>query len=205
MKRVLIIDDHKLIYDGINNRIKEDFLFDYASSPQDALDLSSKIKYSIAIIDITLASYNGFDLARLLKHKISTIVFLSMHKSAFYAQEAIRSGYQGYFLKEESLDLLIECLKKPQERDFWCSSEVEYILEGEETKVDSPYDNLTSREQQIFRLLSEGYGYKEIAFQLDISSKTVSVHREKILKKMNVSGMAELVKEAIKLGIVSLD
>ncbi|MBB6481702.1 response regulator transcription factor [Spirochaeta isovalerica] len=206
MRNILIVDDHKLIFSGLKGEIPEDFRLLYAANSREALDLACQNPLAAAIIDITLGEENGFDLAEELKREVlvSQLFFLSMHKTPYFVQKAINEGYRGYFLKDDSLDLLIRAVSDPAGRKFWMSEEVEKMLNDYEDDEYSLYENLTAREQQIFRLLAEGVGYKEIAYKLNVSPKTVSVHRDNIMRKMKLDHQTELIKQAVKLRIITI-
>jgi len=206
MRNILIVDDHKLIFSGLKGEIPEDYRLYYASNSQDALDLACKNRFNSAIIDITLGDENGFDLAQELKLEVLVpdLFFLSMHKTPYFVQKAINEGYRGYFLKDDSLEMLIRAVTNPAGRKFWMSEEVEKMLNEYESDEFSLYENLTAREQQIFRLLAEGVGYKEIAYKLNVSPKTVSVHRDNIMRKMKLDHQTELIKQAVKLRIITI-
>lgn len=202
----MIVDDHKLIFSGLKGESPDNFSLYYAADSKSAIDLACCNKFHAAIVDISLGEENGFDLAEELKKEVLVreIFFLSMHKTPYYVQKAQNEGFRGYFLKDDPLELLIKAVSKPEERKFWMSDEVETLLADYKSDELSLYENLTAREQQIFRLLAEGVGYKEIAFKLNVSPKTVSVHRDNIMKKMKLNHQTELIKQAVKLHIITI-
>lgn len=206
MRNILVIDDHKLIFGGLKAEMPDEYELFYAHDSKTAVELACKIRFTTAIVDISLGDENGFDLANDLKCdiQIPEIFFLSMHKTPFYIQKALKEGFRGYFLKDDSLDLLIDAVCFPEKRGFWVSREVELILNDYESNEFSLYETLTAREQQIFRLLAEGVGYKEIAYKLNVSPKTVSVHRDNVMKKMKLDHQTELIKHAVKLRIITI-
>jgi two-component system invasion response regulator UvrY len=204
MRNLLIVDDHKLIFGGLKSELPDDYELYYAHNKATAIDLVRNNTFATAIVDISLGDENGFDVANALKGIVPEILFLSMHKTPFYIQKALNGGFRGYFLKDDSLDLLIDAICSPEKRGFWVSQEVETLLNDYETNEFSLYDTLTAREQQIFRLLAEGVGYKEIAYKLNVSPKTVSVHRDNIMRKMKLDHQTELIKHAVKLRIITI-
>ena len=204
MHNILVVDDHKLIFGGLKNEMPEEYELFYSPDIASARKAVFETEFKAAIIDISLGDENGFDLADELKRVVPEIFFLSMHKTPFFIQKAFNEGYKGYFLKDDSLDLLIEAVCFPGKRGFWVTEEVESLLNDYELNEFSLYETLTAREQQIFKLLAEGIGYKEISYKLNISSKTVSVHRENIMKKMKLDHQTELIKQAVKLRIITI-
>ncbi len=203
MKSILIVDDHKLIHEGLKSNFAHGSLLEYASTIDEALTLLNRRTFDIAIVDISLGGESGFSLLPHLP-RTTTVFILSMHKSSYYVQKAVQEGARGYFLKDEPLERLLEAVNNPLRKNFWLSSSLKEELDRNCINIDSKYESLSSREQQIFAMLAKGLGYKEIAYKLGISSKTVNNHRDKIMRKMEISNMAELIKEAIRLGIVIL-
>lgn len=204
MRNILVIDDHKLIFGGLKAELPDGFRLFYAPDSHFARKLVCEYEFTAAIVDISLGNENGLDLAKELKEDLREIFFLSMHKTPFFIHKAFNEGFRGYFLKDDPLDLLIEAIGAPEARAFWVSEEVTNILSDYEANEVSLYDTLTAREQQIFRLLAEGIGYKEIAYKLNVSPKTVSVHRENVMRKMKLDHQTELIKQAVKLGIIRI-
>jgi len=208
MKKILIVDDHKLIYDGLMSRLSrlhQNFHCLYAPNGDEALQMAHQNAIDIMIVDITLGKENGFDVAKSLKESIEVIFFLTMHDTSSYLLRAFNDGYRGFFNKNNPLDLLIAAVSYPELKPFWAEEELLRKLDNiSQEKKDEPYDKLSRREQEIFRLLAEGLNYKEIGFKLNISSKTSSAHRYNILKKLNLKNQAELVHYAMELGIIAI-
>ena len=202
-KKVLIIDDHKLIYLGLKDHLDDAELL-YAPDSRSALDIIHKGAIDFAIIDITIGRENGFDLAYNIRDRVSGIFFLSMHKSSLYVQKAIDEGYRGFFLKDESLEMLNDALADPSRKDFWMTDTVASLLSREGNHDTEQYERLSPREQQILRLLAEGVGYKEIGAMLNISAKTVNVHRANVMKKLGLEKQLDIVKYAIRIGLIDL-
>ena len=114
----------------------------------------------------------------------------------------MKSGVNGYFVKEESLITLKMALLNPNLKPFWMSKHTERLMRY--FPENENYTNLTPREKEVFKLLAEGDGYKEAGYKLGINGKTVLVHRENLMKKMGFKNNTDLIKEALKLGIISL-
>jgi DNA-binding NarL/FixJ family response regulator len=121
-----------------------------------------------------------------------------------YIQMAKDFGAKGYFLKDESLDLLFNALNRPIDKDFWMSPLVESELKNADVYEASNYDKLSPREQQIFAMLAEDLSYKDIASRLQLSTKTVNNHRDHLMKKLGIETQTALVREAIRIGIISV-
>ncbi|MDA3851012.1 MAG: response regulator transcription factor [Spirochaetaceae bacterium] len=205
MSCIMVVDDHSLIFDGLKNvfsRQRQSLHCYYGENEEQAQQIIEEYKPDRAILDITLGQSNGFDLAKKIKTQVEHIFFLTMHHSTSYLLRAYRDGYKGYFLKSDSMDLMVAALTFPELKYFWAEEKQMKKLESQQKKIDEPYENLSLREQEIFRLLAQGLGYKEIGYKLGISSKTASAHRYNILKKLLVKNQAELVHYAMELGIV---
>jgi len=204
-RNILIVDDHPLIYEGLKNTLLGYGLFHVASAGAARQLLESKAFYA-HILDITLGKENGLDLARtLVGSRESAVVFiLSMHETPIFIQQARDLGARGYFLKDEPLGLITEALENPFGREFWASKRIQMLLDKSTTQTDTLYELLTRREQQIFRMLAEGMNYNEIAANLDISAKTVNVHRSQLMTKLGITSQNELFRLAVKLEIVRI-
>jgi len=201
MKRILVIDDHRLIFDGLEVKMEKLYIIDYAENLQRARQYLEEKSYRALIVDISLGEEIGFSIMR--EYEIPPVFFLTMHCSSYYINKAIDMGAKGYFLKDEPMELLIEALKNPEASSFWMSDSVKLELDKLPEQQESSFELLTSREQEVFILLAQGLEVKEVALKLYISGKTVNNHRSSIMKKMGFRTQADLVKEAAKMGILS--
>lgn len=202
MRKVLLVDDHNLILGGLQIYMEGLFDIDYASTVNKAKEMLLEQDYYAVILDVSLGSTSGFDIVCEIPKRIY-IFFLTMHKSSVYIKMAKDYGATGYFLKDESIKLLITALEKPISRSFWMSKSVENELTNFKENTLSNYDKLSPREQQVFSMLVSDISYKEIAHRLKISSKTVNNHRDHIMKKLDIPTQIGLVLKAVKLGIIT--
>jgi DNA-binding NarL/FixJ family response regulator len=198
--RVLVVDDHKLIFDGLVHDLGDRYELVHAPTTNVARRLVAEGSFHAAIVDVSLHGETGFEMAEFCVDAGLHTVFLTMHAQPLYVRRARQLGAVGYFLKDDDLSGLPAALDGGQ--GFVTSPAV--ALDGGAEHQPSTYDLLTPREQQVFRLLAEGRGYKEIAYHLSISSKTVNVHRENLMRKMNLESQTQLVKAALRLGVVTL-
>lgn len=199
MKTILVVDDHRLIFDGLRAVFGTGFRFRHAENLYKARELMAAVPVSVCVIDITLKGESGMELLREVPRSVHSYV-LTMHKSAELATLAKSMGARGYFLKDESLNLLVEAIKAPLKREFWTSEETRLLLDQRE-EPESPLSVLTQRELQIFVLIAEGRNYREIAERLSISPKTVNVHRENLMTKLKVQSTVDIVKLSARLGL----
>ena len=204
MKKILIVDDHKIVLEGLEAKLNNRFRIYLAANGKKARTIAMENPIDAAILDITIGTENGLDLAFDLRKAIPQILFFSMHKSPAIIEQVMHNGYAGFFLKDESIDKMIMALENPQITRFWMTDSVKALLKEQKFDGDENYDRLTTREQQIFRMIAEGMKPRDIASKINISTKTISVHRENLMRKMGVKSNSEIVRLAIKLEIIEL-
>lgn len=207
-KRVLIIDDHPLIRHGITQLIQQEEDLVVCGEAQDccdALEALEKTRPDIVILDITLRNSNGLDFITTIHKQFPTIavLILSMHDETLYAERALRAGAQGYVMKQDSPEKLIEAIHRVLEGKVYLSEAMtarmlKKIASGTPPNELSPADILSARELEVFRLIGKGTATRDIAAQLQVSVKTVDAHRANIKKKLDLKSGAELVQRAIK-------
>jgi two-component system, NarL family, response regulator NreC len=154
---------------------------------------------------------NGIEAtAQILKCSANTaVLILSMHGDERYVVRAVRAGARGYILKNSAGDELIQAVHAVRKGNAFFSPAIAKIFRdrpnrvGDASQPDDPYDLLTDRERQVYQLLAEGNGNKDIANRLDLSLHTVETHRWRIMEKMSLHGVAELVLSAVRRGLVS--
>jgi len=217
-KTVLIIDDHPLFREGLKSLLAQHSWFEVvgeAGSGQEGLKKTKKLKPDLVLMDISLPDKSGIELTRTIRELLPKIrvAIVSMHSKVDYIAEAFRAGATGYVVKESASQRLVECLEAVAKGHYFLDASlshkvVEQLMKGDGTGAritDSGYGNLTSREQQVMRLLAEGYSTKEIAEKLFISAKTVENHRANILNKLGLHSTLELVRYAARIGLIDVD
>ncbi len=213
-KKILIVDDHDTFRASLKQIIGKYAGFEVAGEASDARQgeaVAQKIKPDISVVDLSLPDKSGIQLTRTLNTIMpdNRIVIVSMHSKIDYILGALRAGALGYLVKESVSRCLLNALDAALRNEFYLdpalSQEVAArLLETAEVMdvSDSTYGNLTSREQEILRLLAQGVSTKDIADKLCISSKTVANHRANILSKLELHSTADLVRYAAKLGLL---
>lgn len=204
--RVLIIDDHVMMRDGVAEIIEhaEDLsVCGTASTANEGLDALNKLKPDLVLVDITLPGKNGIEFikdARAMQPGLRVLV-MSMHDESLYADRVLRAGGRGYIRKQEGGDKLIEAMRRVLRGEIAVSEKVTgRLLEtfsGRKT-MDSPLEGLSDRELEVFQLIGQGKTMKEIADELHLSPKTIEVHRSNIREKLNVKSAAELISYAAR-------
>jgi len=205
---VLIIDDHPIIRHGLTQLInqEEDLVTcGEAEDGPEALTAIEELGPDIIILDITLKSTSGLDLLEPIKKRFPGIpvLMLSMHDEAIYAERSLRAGAQGYVMKQDSPEKLIEAIRCVLSRDIYLSGSMtakmlRKIASGSTEQKPTPVDVLSARELEVFDLIGQGNATRRIAEVLSVSVKTVDAHRANIKKKLELKSGAELVQLAIK-------
>jgi len=212
--RILLVDDHKLVRQGIRSLLEARPGFSIiaeASDGNEALEIIEKEKPDIVLMDIMMPNLNGLDATKQASHsKYPTkIIILSMHANSTYAVRALKNGAAGYVLKDADQDEFVQAIQTVMEGYRYLSPAIssqvlDQLLNPEEDSGD-PFNRLTVRERQVLQLIAEGHTNQIIAEKLFLSPRTVEVHRANLMHKVNIKSQAELVRLAIQKGLVSLD
>ncbi|HEX6190833.1 MAG TPA: response regulator transcription factor [Chitinophagaceae bacterium] len=199
---ILLVDDHRLIRDSWSFILNSDPRFEVVaetSNGEEAIEMAISIKPDIILMDVNMTPVNGFDATRQIRKILpeAKIIGVSMHTMPAYAKRMLQLGALGYVTKNSSKEEMLTAILEVNEGRKYICEEVKNILaqqELDETVVSANDMNMLSRrELDIINLIKEGQSSKEIARQLDISLKTVEVHRYNILKKLNLKNTAALV------------
>ncbi|MBR5016558.1 MAG: response regulator transcription factor [Spirochaetia bacterium] len=212
---ILLVDDHPAIRASIGAELLKKNIAEKiyeAGNSEEGYNQAMTLKPDLIVMDISLYGASGIKLTRkiLQKNPGIKIVMLSMYSKVIYITESLKAGAKGYILKEADMDSIIDGIKKVLSGETYVDSRISSKViaslispeEDLEQPEDSTYDTLSSREQEILRLLAEGREIRDIAKELCISSKTVINHRTNIMQKLNCSNMVELIKYAIHIGLV---
>jgi DNA-binding NarL/FixJ family response regulator len=198
--RILIVDDHQILIDGIRSLLEDqdDFgIVAEAHSGEQALEFLSANKVEIVLSDYGLPGINGLQLFERIKqsHPDCRVIILSMHDEPHIVKEILKSGVHGYLLKNIDRNELITALTKVSKDQKYTSSEITELLVKNLHKSEyvSP---LTSRERQILELISKEYTNKQMAEELFISERTVENHRKNIFRKTGTNSLVGLIKYA---------
>lgn len=197
---ILLVDDHKLIRDSWSFILNSDPRFTViaeTSSGEEAIEIAQQKKPMIILMDVNMTPVNGFDATRQIQ-KVSPdsrVIAVSMHTMPAYAKRMMQLGAMGYVTKNSSKDEMITAIIEVNDGKKYICEEVKNILAQQELDENAEGDmnNLSRREIDIIKLIKEGNSSKEIALKLDISLKTVEVHRYNILKKLRLKNTAALV------------
>lgn len=213
--RVLIVDDHKIMREGLRSLLEKQpdiEIVAEAESAQKALKLVEEITPNLVIIDVVMPSLNGIEATRRILAKVPTIkvIALSMYSDKRFVMEMLRAGASGYLLKDCAFEELDEAIRAVMEdRTYITPRIVDIIVKDYFSQVEKPSSSalstLTSRQYEVLQLLAEGKTTREIARQMALSVKTIESHRQQIINKLNIRSVAGLTKYAIREGLISPD
>jgi len=179
-----------------------------AEDSHQALKAMQTIAPDLAIVDITLKDTYGIELIKQLKERYPKlpILVLSMHDESLYGERALRAGAMGYLTKQQATKKVVTAIRKILSGEIFVSEKMaatilRKVAGGASTEGGTPEDVLSNRELEVFQLLGEGLGVRQIAENLFISVKTVEAHREHIKQKMNFKSSSELLRYAIQHAI----
>jgi len=205
-KKIVVVDDHPILRQGIVQMINDDPALSVVGEAQDvseALQIIQETIPDLAVVDITLKDSNGIDLIKdigIRWPKMPVLVF-SMHDESFYAERVLRAGAKGYVMKREPVGVVLDGLRKVLEGHLALSENMVCRMlsqpkRARESGEGSPSDLLSDRELDVFRLLGEGLGTRQIAAKLHVATSTVETHRAGIKQKLGLDSATELVARA---------
>jgi DNA-binding NarL/FixJ family response regulator len=203
---ILIADDHKMFAQGLAGLLEDEFdLVGSVENGQALIDAAMRLKPDLIIVDISMPVLNGLDAVRRLHQGNTTakVVFLTMHADTRLLREAFQCGGVGYVLKQSAGEELLFALRQVMSGQNYISPSIEKELKNETlAKPDEKqHFNLTPRQREVLQLLCVGYTMKEIANQLNISTRTAETYKYQIMEGLGVESTAELIQYAIKLGL----
>ena len=217
-KTILIVDDHPLVREGLKSILKpatEYEVVGQAGRAREALHLVKSLKPNLVLLDLSLPDKNGLEICREIRNisPSTRIMIVSMHSKVDYIVKAFQAGATGYMTKESATERLLKGVELVLNGEYFMDGAVSHTVVKElmqtpekEMKItDAGYETLTSREQEIMVLLAEGYSAKEAAAKLFISPKTVENHRTNIMNKLGLHSTLELLRYAVRLGLVDVD
>lgn len=198
---ILLVEDHKLLRDSwalVLNSYSHFRVVGACDNVEEAVNIAIAKKPDIVLMDINMSPVDGFDGTKLVREHSpsSRVIGLSMHSMPAYAKRMLQLGAMGYITKNSSTEEMIEAIIEVNSGKKYICGEIRDIMTSHETKGENtcPDKNMLSfRELDIIQLIKEGMSSREIAEKLDLSTKTVDVHRYNILKKLNIRNTAALV------------
>jgi DNA-binding NarL/FixJ family response regulator len=213
--RVVVVEDHPIVRQGLAALIdsEEDLaVCGQAATAEEALDLVERLKPHVVTLDLTLNGMDGMYLVKEIRTRwpeVLTLV-LSMHDETVYAERALRAGARGYVMKAEPLPQIMAAIRKVLSGDIYVSDRfaatlLHRVVGGGRVITQSPIEQLSDRELQVFCCIGQGMRLSEIAERLYVSVKTVEAHREHIKQKLNLRSSGELLRYAIQHCTAGMD
>ncbi len=210
--KILVVDDHAVLRDGIRALIglHDDVeIVGEASEGKEAIEKVKELAPDVVIMDIAMPGMDGLEATRRIrkKHPKTRVLVLTQHDNREYILSAIKAGASGYVPKRAVGSELISAIRAVNKGDsfLYPSAAAALIQDYLQQAEAEPYDRLTEREREILKLIADGNTSREIADMLVIGLKTVLGHRAKIMEKLNLHNRTELIKYAMRKGLVTLD
>ncbi|HTX34024.1 MAG TPA: response regulator transcription factor [Bryobacteraceae bacterium] len=205
---ILYGEAHGLVIEGFRTIIaRRHRIIGAVRDGLDLVDAALRLKPDLVVLAISLPRLNGIEAARLIKTKLpkTRILFLTRHDGARYIQAAMAAGGDGYLLKSDDPQCVLEAIRKVMAGQVYLSPQLsaEYLSHRRRPEEVAGKLQLSTRERQVLQQIAEGYSAKEVAWALRISVKTVSFHRENIKRKLGVRSTADLTRRAMELGLTS--
>jgi two-component system response regulator NreC len=210
--RLLLVDDHAVVRSGLRMMLENEGdaeIVGEAASAAEAIEAAMRLKPNVILMDIGLPDLSGIDATREIKKRLSevAIVALTIHEDEEYFFKMLEAGASGYVPKRAAPEELLTAIRAAATGQVYLYPSLakllvrDYLDGGRASDGQTPSD-LTDREQEVLTYLAEGASNEEIAKSLVISPKTVARHRENIMRKLNLHSRAELVRYAIRKGII---
>ncbi len=210
--RILVVDDHAIMRDGIRAllNLHDDIeIVGEASEGKEAIEKVEELAPDVVVMDIAMPGMDGLEATRRItkKNPKVKVLVLSQHDNREYILSAIKAGVVGYVPKRALGSELVSAIRAVHQGDSYLypSAAAAVIRDYLKGAVKEPYDRLTAREREILKLIAEGHTSREIADKLFISLKTVLGHRTKIMEKLDLHNRTELIKYAMRKGLVNMD
>jgi two-component system, NarL family, response regulator NreC len=206
--KILLADDHTIVRQGLKLILAAHAdmqVLGEAANGREAVELAAKLHPDIVLMDVAMPELNGIEATRQMvaANARIRILVLSMHKESVYVREILRAGARGYILKDAIDTELLTAIRSVARGDGYISPAVSgALLNDFRSNAASPIDLLSPREREVLQFIAEGKTNKEIATRLNLSVYTVDSHRGKVMEKLNLHSTGELVRFALKQGLV---
>jgi DNA-binding NarL/FixJ family response regulator len=206
--RILLADDHAVVRQGFKMLLaaQPDMeIAGEASNGREAVEAAERLRPDVVVMDVAMPELNGIEATRRLAASVphARVIALSMHKDSVYVREILRAGARGYLLKDSDAEDLVSAIRAVARGESYLSPAVSNaVLDDYRRHVTNPIDLLTSREREVLQMLAEGKTNKEIAGVLNLSVYTVDAHRGRIMEKLNLHSINDLVRFAVRNGLI---
>ena len=206
--RILLADDHTVVRQGFRMILSAQpdmEIVGEAGNGREAVELAAALTPDVAVMDVTMPELNGIEATRRIATSSprTRVLALSMHKDSVYVREILRAGARGYLLKDSIDSDLLAAVRAVAKGEGYLSPSVsDAVLTDYRQHVTDPIDRLSSREREVLQMIAEGKTNKEIASTLNLSVYTIDAHRGRIMEKLNLHSAGELVRFAVRNGLI---
>jgi len=206
--RILVVDDHPIFRRGVMAMLGSEETLEVvgeAPSAQEGISKMRELEPDFLIVDVSMPGNNGIELIKMIRaeNPDTPILVLTMHDESLYALRALRAGAQGYLMKAEATERIFYAIEKIRRGEIYVSEELgerlifQAIHGSDDQRSQSPIEQLSDRELEVFRLLGRGFATRHIAQELNLSIKTVETHRAHIKEKLGCEDSKQMVRFAI--------
>jgi DNA-binding NarL/FixJ family response regulator len=211
LPRVLLADDHQLFLEGLESLLEDDFdVVGMVGDGRALVRAAKKLKPDVIVADVSMPSLNGIDATRQIMKETphAKVVLLTMHPDVRYAARGMEAGASGYVLKQSASSELVTAIREALQGKTYVTPAVTGELlrsyrDGVVTGDTDAIRSITPRQREVLQLLAEGHSAKEVAALLAISPRTVEFHKYRMMETLKIKTSAELIRFAIRQGIVS--
>src|SRR5215211_4726006 len=203
--RLLLADDHMLFAEGLQSLLHDEFeLLGTVGNGRDLVEMTLRLEPDVILVDISMPVLNGFDAVRRIRKSSSEtrIIFLTMHDDATLLSEAFRCGASGYVLKQAAGEELVNAIREVANGSTYVSPLLT-DLPVRPVTLHTQKTTITPRQREVLKLISRGLTMKEIASQLNISTRTAESHKYEMMQTLGVETTAELIRYSLRLGLIS--
>jgi DNA-binding NarL/FixJ family response regulator len=215
MLTILLADDHQVVRLGLRSVLEREPNFQLIGEAADGLEvlpLVERLQPDVLVLDLMMPGLGGLEITRQMSHRAvrTRVVILSMHANEAYVAQALNNGALGYVLKGSHASELVQAIHAAAAGECYLSPPLSeraiqlYVQRAKNVTVD-PYDTLTGREREVLQLAAEGHTSGAIGARLFISARTVETHRAKLMSKLGLRTQTDLVRYALRRGILSLE
>ena len=215
MTAIVLADDHTIVRQGLRLLLEAEPDFSVVGEASDGLevaDLIDRLRPDVLVLDLMMPGVSGLEVTRIVCQQFpeTSVVILSMHADESYVLAALKNGAAAYVLKDAGAEDLLQAVREVVQGRRYLSSPFSqvgidtYTKRAESTPLDV-YDTLTSREREVLHLTAEGYSSTDVAVVLSISPRTAEAHRANLMRKLGFHSQADLIRYALRRGIISIE
>ena len=212
MINIVLADDHHLVREGLRALLERERDLTVVAETGDGIEairLVEAVQPDVLVVDITMPGLDGLGVTRQVRKRVprTQVVILTMHANEAHVLEALRHGAVGYVLKEADAADVVRAIRKAARGKRFLSAPlseraIEAYAQMAQATANDPYQTLSPREQEVMQLTAEGYTAAQIAERLSISPRTVEAHRAKLMRKLGLSKLADVMRYALQRGLI---